>query len=428
VARKDIIMMSERELKRSHIIHKVLDKELKQVKAAEFLSLSDRQIRRIVKRVRKEGKTGVIHKSRGRSSNRAMPKRIKDRVIKLYREKYGDFGPTLATEKFFETHKIKMGIQTLRNWLIKDGAWQIRRKHRKHRQWRERKHYFGEMIQIDGSHHDWFEGRGPECALMGYIDDATNNVFARFYEYEGTIPLMDSFKRYVEPYGIPQSVYIDNHTTYKSPKKHSIEDELNNTEPLSQAGRALKELGVDVTHAYSPQAKGRVERLFRTLQDRLIKEMRLRGIKTIEEANEFLEYYLPIYNKRFRFEAIEDGDLHRDLPKGIDLDRILCIKTNRGLRNDWTVSHNKRLYQVIDHVHTKEVIVEEKIDGSMVITYKGTALEYKEISERPVRENRQEKKCIFKPKKIYRPPEGHPWRKFKIRPQISPYQQMEKVA
>jgi len=428
MAGKDIIMISERELNRSHIIHKVLDKKLKQVKAAGILNLSDRQIRRIVKRVRKEGKTGVIHKSRGRFSNRAIPKRIKDKVIKLYREKYGDFGPTHASEKLFETHKIKMGIQTLRNWLIKDGAWQIRRKHRKHRQWRERKHYFGEMIQIDGSDHDWFEGRGPECVLMGYIDDATNNVFARFYEYEGTIPLMDSFKGYIELCGIPQSVYIDNHTTYKSPKKRSIEDELNNTEPLSQAGRALKELGVDVIHAYSPQAKGRVERLFRTLQNRLIKEMRLIGIKTIGNANKFLEYYLPIHNKRFSFKAIGDGNLHRELPKGIDLDRILCIKTKRGLRNDFTVRHSKRLYQVIDHVNTKAVIVEDRIDGSMFITYKGTALKHREISERPVRENRQEKKYIFKPKKIYRPPADHPWRKFKIRPQISPYQQMEKVA
>ena len=428
MAGKDIIMMSERELSRSHIILKVLDKELKQVKAAESLNLSDRQIRRIVKRVRKEGKTGVIHKSRGRASNRAIPKRIKDRVIKLYREKYWDYGPTLATEKLFETHKIKISDDAVRNWLIEDGAWQIRRKHRKHRQWRERKHYFGEMIQIDGSHHDWFEGRGPECVLMGYIDDATNNVYARFYEYEGTIPLMDSFKRYIELYGILQSVYMDNHTTYKSPGKRSIEDELNNTEPLSQVGRALKELGVEVKHAYSPQAKGRVERLFGTLQDRLIKEMRLRGIKTIEEANKFLEYYLPIYNKRFSFKAIEDGDLHRKLPKGIDLDRILCIKTKRGLRNDFTVRHNKRLYQVIDHVHTKAVIVEDRIDGTMFITHKGTALEYRVISQQPVRENKPDKPCILKSNKIYRPPADHPWRNFKIKPQITGYQQREEAA
>jgi hypothetical protein len=284
------------------------------------------------------------------------------------------------------------------------------------------------MIQIDGSHHDWFEGRRPECVLMGYIDDATNNVFARFYEYEGTIPAMDSFKCYVKEYGIPVSVYLDKHTTYKSPAKPSIEDQLSNRDPLSEVERALKELGIQMIHANSPQAKGRVERLFLTLQDRLIKEMRLKGIKTIEEANKFLKYYLPIFNNRFRFKAIEEGNLHREMPKGIDLDRILCIKTKRGLRNDWTVSHDKKLYQVIDHVRTKSVIVEERIDGSIVITYKGTDLKYREISERPVRENKPDKPCILKSKKIYRPPSDHPWRRFKIQSQISPYQQMEKVA
>ena len=209
MAGKDIIMVSRRELKRLHIIQKVLDKELKQVEAVEILNLTDRQIRRIIKRVRKEGKTGIIHKSRGRVSNRAIPKRIKDRVIKLYREKYWDYGPTLATEKLFETHKIKVSDDAVRNWLIEDGAWQIKRKHRKHRQWRERNHHFGEMLQIDGSHHDWLEGRGPECILMGYIDDATNNVFGRFYEYEGTIPAMDSFRRYAEQYGLPVKAYMD---------------------------------------------------------------------------------------------------------------------------------------------------------------------------------------------------------------------------
>jgi len=428
MAGKDIIMMSERELKRSHIIHKVLDNELKQVKAAEFLSLSDRQIRRIVKRVRKEGEIGVIHKSRGRVSSRAIPKRIKDRVIKLYREKYWDYGPTLASEKLLETDKVKISDETLRKWLLGTGDWKKVRKGRAHRQWRERKHYFGEMIQIDGSDHDWFEGRRPECVLMGYIDDATNNVYARFYEYEGTIPLMDSFKGYANLYGLPHSVYIDKHSTYKSTAKPSIEDELSNTEPLSQVERALKELGVEVIHANSPQAKGRVERLFKTLQDRLIKEMRLRKIKTIDKANKFLEYYLPIFNNRFRFKAIEEGNLHREIPKGIDLDRILCIKTKRGLRNDWTVSHDKKLYQVIDHVHTKSVIVEDKIDGSMLITDKDKILKYKEISQRPVREDTHEKVKVFKSKKVYIPTADHPWRKFRIRPQNGSYQQMEKVA
>ena len=427
MAGKDIIMVSRRELKRLHIIQKVLDKELKQVEAVEILNLTDRQIRRIVKRVRKEGKTGVIHKSRGRTSNRTLPKRIKDKAIKLFREKYWDYGPTFATEKLSEIEKVKISHDTLRNWLIEEGTAHKKRKGRPHRQWRERKHYFGEMLQIDGSHHDWLEGRGPECILMGCIDDATNNVFARFYEYEGTIPAMDSFRRYAEQYGLPVKAYMDKHSTYKSTAKPSIEDELKNTKPLSQVERALKELGVEVIHANSPQAKGRIERLFRTFQDRLVKEMRLRKIKTIEEANKFLEYYLPIFNKRFRVKAIEEGDFHREIPKGIDLDKILCIKTKRGLRNDWTVSHNKKLYQVIDHVRTKSVIVEERIDGSMLIMHKDENLKYREITQRPVREEKAEELCIIKSKKSYKPPEDHPWRSFKINP-ITSSQQKRKAA
>ena len=167
------------------------------------------------------------------------------------------------------------------------------------------------MVQMDGSHHDWFEGRGPYCVLMSYIDDATGKVSGRFYEYEGTIPAMDSFKRYIQKNGLPMSVYLDRHTTYKSTAKASIEEVLNEEVPLSEFERALKELEVKVIHATSPQAKGRVERLFRTLQDRLVKEMRLRGIRTIQEGNGFLKQYLPVYNRRFSVAPREEDDLHR---------------------------------------------------------------------------------------------------------------------
>ena len=348
------------------------------------------------------------------NANRALPKKIKSQVIKLYREKYEDFGPTLANEKLFERDKIKIGNQTLRNWLLEDGAWQVTQKHRKHRQWRERKHIFGEMIQVDGSHHDWFEGRGPKCVLMGYIDDATNEVFARFYEYEGTFPAMKSFKGYIKKYGIPNSIYIDKLSAYKSTAKRSIEDELNNTDPMSQFQRALKELGVRVIYAGSAQAKGRIERLFRTFQDRLIKEMRLEGIKDIDGGNKFLIHYLPIHNKRFGKKAIEQGNLHSPIPKDIDLDTILCIRTDRSLRNDFTVAHDKKLYQVLDHINTKKVMVEERMDGRMFIKYKGARLRYKEIAQRPAKV-KAEKPRISK-KKIYRPPPDHPWKNFKINP------------
>ena len=299
MAGKDIITMTQEELKRLHIVQKVLGKGLKQVEAAEKLGLSYRQTKRITKRVKEEGDKGIIHKSRGQPSSNKILNRIKEKTIRLCRGKYKGFGPTLASEKLFEIEKIKLSDETLRNWLTKEGLWQRVRKSKKHRQWRERKQHFGEMIQLDGSHHDWFEGRNSEwCVLMGYIDDATSNKFGRFYEYEGTTPAFDSLKRYIKRYGIPHSIYLDRYSTYKSTAKPTIEDELNNREHLSQFERAAKELKITVIHANSAPAKGRIERLFKTFQDRVVKEMRLRNVKTIEDANKFLVQYLPIYNKR----------------------------------------------------------------------------------------------------------------------------------
>ncbi|KKL08870.1 hypothetical protein LCGC14_2571540, partial [marine sediment metagenome] len=401
MAGKDIIMLSQTELKKLHVIRKVLDGVVKQIEAAEMLTLSDRQIRRLIKRVKVEGDAGIGHKSRGKASGRKLPMNIRDKVIKLYRRKYKGFGPTLAAEKLHEIEDIRISDETLRLWLIESGDWKKVRKARGHRQWRERKHYFGEMIQMDGSHHDWFEGRGSKCVLMGYIDDATGNVFGRFYEYEGTIPAMDSFKRYAKKYGLPISVYLDKHTTYKSPAKLSVKEAIDGTEPMSEFERAMKDLGIRVIHAHSPQAKGRIERLFRTFQDRVIKEMRLKGISTIEEANKFLAKYLPIYNRRFRVKPREEDNLHREIPKGIKLDSILCIKKERVLRNDLTVAHKSKLYQIKDKTNAKRVMVEEKINGKMEITHEGIRLRYKEITERPQREQKKPLVFILKKKKKY---------------------------
>src|SRR3990170_3063210 len=321
MAGEDIIMVSQRELKRLHIIQKVLNEKLSQVEAGEILLLSDRQIRRIVSKIRQEGDKGIRHGLRGKPSSRMLPKKVKEKAIKFYREKYKGFGPTLLSEKLLELEGIKISKETLRNWLIETGDWEKVRKNRTHRQWRERKHYFGEMVQMDGSHHDWLEGRGSELVLMAYIDDATSTTYARFYDYEGTMPAMDSFQRYVHKYGLPMSVYLDRHTTYKSPKKLTEWEKIEDIAPLSQFERALKELGVELIHALSPQAKGRIERLFGVLQDRLVKEMRLRDIKTKEEANEFLEEYLPGYNERFRVCPANEADAHVRLPGAFDLDR-----------------------------------------------------------------------------------------------------------
>lgn len=407
MAGKDIIMLRQKELRRLHVIHRVIEGELSQVEATRMLSLSKRQIGRIVKRIQEEGDRGLQHRSRGQESSRKLPKKLIARIICLYQEKYQGFGPTFTAEKLSELDGISVSKETVRAYLLDAGLRQKSRKSRKHRQWRERKWHCGELVQMDGSHHDWFEGRRAKCVLMGYIDDAAGRIFCRFYEYEGTIPAMDSFKRYIRKYGIPMSVYFDKHTTYKSTAEPSIEDEVNGTEPLSEFSRALTELAVELIHAHSPQAKGPIERLFKTLQDRLVKELTIRGINTIEEANRYLETYMAFHNKRFAFKPKEQKDLHRKVSKGLNLDRILCIKTERVLRNDFTVAYNGKLYQIMDSVKAKNVMVEERINGKMLITHNGAGLKFKEITTRP---EKQKKPAKPRKKTSYKPQADHPWR------------------
>jgi transposase len=398
---EDIIMVRQRELKRLHVIRKVMEGALTQRDAAGLISLTERQIRRIVKRIREEGDEGIRHKSRGRPSKRKLP--FKERIVELYRERYPDFGPTLFTEKLQEREGITVSRETVRIWLIQEGEWKKHRKRKAHRQWRERKDHFGEMLQMDGSHHDWFEGRGPRCVLMAYIDDATGRVYARFYDYEGTIPAMDSFKKYIAKYGIPLSVYLDKHTTYKS---WARKDEFQEAEPVSQFGRALQELGVKMLYAHSPQAKGRIERLFNTFQDRVVKEMLLKGVSTIGEANRFLASYLPVYNRRFSVTPKKNENLHRTVT--VELDTILCIKTERTLKNDHTIQYNGKLYQIDDGIRAKRVVVEELIDGRMRIRHGGVTVAFHEIAQRPAT---PEKERPFVPKgKGHRPPLDHAWR------------------
>jgi len=406
---EDILTMRQKDLKRLHIIRKAIDKQVKQREAAELLELSQRQIRRLVKRVREESDKGIIHRSRGIESHRAIADKIKHKIFSLCKSIYVGFNPTFASEKLFERNKIKVSRETLRQWFIAEGMPYDKRKARPHRKWRERRAHCGEMVQMDGSHHNWFEGRGPECVLMGYIDDASSRVYARFYEYEGTFPAMDSFKRYCLKYGLPINIYLDRHSTYKGWRKATVEEELSNQHPLSQFGAALEELGVHLIHAQSAQAKGRVERLFKTFQDRLVKEMRLRNLKSIAEGNEFLSHYLPVFNKRFNVMPVENEDLHRSLPQGIKLDAVLAIKTSHILRNDFTVRHESKLYQVEDNIRAKEVVVEERLNGSLLITYKAKALRYKQIFQKPAKIQQPRKHRVYAPVS-----KDHPWRSFKL--------------
>ena len=410
---KDIIVMSRRELKRLQVVKKTIEGGLKQVEAANVLELSVRQIGRLVRRIESEGDVGVVHRLRGKASNFRIGDDKRKKVIDLYRVKYKGFGPTLFCEKLTEDEDLKLSAETVRQLLIGSGDWAKRRKVRKHRQWRERSGHYGQMQQMDGSHHDWLEGRGPWLVLMAYIDDATGRVHGRFYDYEGTVPAMDSFRRYVRKYGVPQSVYLDKHTTYKSTAKLTIEDELNGRNPKSQFERALSELGVNVIHANSPQAKGRVERLFKTLQDRLVKEMRLRGIKTKEEANKFLEIYFPKHSKKFGVIAREREDMHIKLPAGTNLERILCIKTERTLRNDFTVSKDKKVYQVLEAVKADKVMLEERIDGSLRLYCNNESLKYKEIQTSPLKVKALQVSDMpfTRRRKKHIPAADHPWRK-----------------
>jgi transposase-like protein len=282
-------------------------------------------------------------------------------------------------EKLEEEKGIKISKETLRKWLIAEGLRPKQRKRKKHRQKRERKRHFGDMIQLDGSHHDWLESRGPRLVIMGYIDDATNKIHGEFYEYEGTIPAIDSLGKYIRRNGIPGSVYVDKHSTYKSQDRDRWRAISFGEECLSQFERACKEIGITVIHANSPQAKGRVERLFLTLQDRLVKELRLAGAKTLGEANKVLKVYLHKHNQKFSIEAFSKIDMHRKV-KGIKLTKALCIKTKRRVRNDFTIAHNRSLYQIKTYTPDIDVEVRETIKGKMEIWDKRKSLKYKKIA------------------------------------------------
>ncbi|MBI5756001.1 MAG: ISNCY family transposase [Nitrospirae bacterium] len=433
MGRKDIIIMTQEELRRASIVHQAIRRMITQEEAAEVIGISERHTRRLIKRVREEGDRGIIHGSRGKPGHARIDEEIRAKAIEICEEKYKDFGPTFASEKLCELNKIKVHHDTLRRWLIDTDKdkWEWQRKARPHRQWRQRKDYFGEMVQVDGSHHDWLEGRGPWLIFMGYIDDATGITFGRFYDYEGTMPAMDSLMRYIGKYGIPQSIYIDGHRTYKSTRKQTIEEQLRNEMPLTQFGRAAKELGIIVIHAHSAPAKGRIERGFGTHQDRLIKEMRLAGIKSKDEANEFLgTYYLPKHNKKFSISPAKEANLHRKPPGKKELKKILCMRTKRYLGNDAVIRHDNKFYQIEDipRRRMKTVMVEDRLDGSMHVRNNGSYFKYREIEPRLITKAPAAQKQAARPKRVYIPPKDHPWRcrKIKTYPYTNNYLQKER--
>lgn len=320
---------------------RVKRKELTVVAAAELMGLSLRQARRLWKRFKAEGDGGLLHRLRGRASNRRLGEEVRVRVVKLHQEKYADFGPTFACEKLAD-EGLALSPNTLTALLKERGLWARRRRRGRHRKRRERRASFGSMLQMDGSHHDWFEGRAPKCVLMVIIDDASNVTYARFYAAETTWAAFDAFGRWARLYGLPRSVYADRHSIYR--------DEGHPQRP-TQFGRAMKELGVELIAARSPQAKGRVERRNAVFQDRLVKELRLRKISDMARANALLEaMFLADLNRRYAVKPASAQDLHRALGPGLKLDEVLCVQEERVVGQDWCVRWNNRWLQ-IDAAH-----------------------------------------------------------------------------
>lgn len=291
------IVMSMKETERIAIMNNLLAKRIKQKHASSQLGISVRQVQRMVKRYKRDGVTGLVHQSRGRVGNKAMKQEKKDSIVQLIKQHYPDFGPTLAAEKLFERHRISVSEEKVRLLMIEEGLWKAKqRKHIVVHTYRERRSCVGELIQLDGSPHRWFEERAASCTLIAYIDDATSQIMdGEFVDYEGTFTLYGATEHYLLTYGKPLSFYVDKHSTFKINRQATVEEELKDLLPQSQFGRAMGELRIGLIFAHSPQAKGRVERLFETLQDRLIKELRLEGISTKTDATRYFRE--SIYSK-----------------------------------------------------------------------------------------------------------------------------------
>jgi len=346
----DTTRMSQKELYAGVVISKVIARTMTAVEAAADLGVVDRTIRRMKNKVKEGGVAALAHKSRGRPGNRRMPEAERAKIERLLKERYPDFKPGFAAEKLREIHGIDRDPKTVRSVMIDLGLWKAdRRRRAKHRLWRERRSRLGELVQYDGSYEYWLEGRGGtgELCLLAAIDDATGTIrHASLEPHEGVLPTLAFWRHYAEKHGLPEGLYLDKFSTYRMNLKVAAE----NPDTKTQFSRVMGSLGVRLIFAQSPEAKGRVERLFKTLQDRLVKEMRLRGVDTVKEANRFIEEeFLPDFNRRFGRPGRESGDCHRPLTpdERRRLDRIFCREDERTLLNDFTVPHGGRWYQLL---------------------------------------------------------------------------------
>lgn len=400
--------MTQKELFRINIIKQVDDGLITQVKASEILKVTDRQIRNLLKIYQMMGAKGLISKRRGKKSNRAYSLEFENRIISIIHEKYDDFGPTFAREKLFENHDIIISVETLRKLMIKHHLHLPKEKKGKVHRSRLRRENFGELIQIDASIHDWFEGRRDKCALIVFIDDATSLVTSmHFQESECLEGYFKALEKHLIRYGRPLGIYSDRHAIFGGA------DRIQN----SQLVRAFEELEIESVLARSAQAKGRVERVNRTLQDRLIKEMRLRGISSIDRANVFLEEYLAIHNQKFSKEPRGEIDTHRPLVDH-NLKYILARREERTVSNSLSISFYNKKIQILEEnmanrLRKKKVIVIERLDGSIEVFYQGKLLK-SDLAEQVIKRRiplDSKEKILWKPSPK-KPGKNHPWKKF----------------
>lgn len=373
-----LLTMTDIEIYRINTIKNVIDKRISGVDAAALLNLSPRQVYRLTKQYLKHGAEGLISHKRGQPSNHQHAYKFKQHVLGLVQIHYPDFGPTFAHEKLTELHAISIGVETLRQWMISDGLWFPHAKRKpKVYQPRYRRDCLGELIQIDGSHHDWFEGRSDKCCLIVYIDDATSQLMSlRFTNAETTLDYMAITREYIMQYGKPTAFYSDKHAVFKVNNRDA------KTAKITQFGRALKDLNIELLCAHSSQAKGRVERANKTLQDRLIKEMRLDGISNIEDANIWLPKFIADFNRRFAKPPLYAKNMHRPvMEQPYELDDIFSWHEHRKLSNSLTLQYDKILYMIEsseenDRLKHETVKVLDYPDGTIAINYGERTLKY----------------------------------------------------
>src|SRR3984885_6526430 len=416
--------MSQEELRRVEVLARVLSDQLRVVDASRLLGVSYRQAKRLWKRYREEGPASLKHRSVGCISNRAYAPKFRQRVLDLVRKKYGGpagerFGPTLAAEHLDAEDGLVVNAETLRLWMLEAGLWSRQRKRRKHRRRRERKEHFGEMVQMDGSFHSWLEERGPEGCLIDMVDDATNTTWAKLGEQETIWAVADGLRAWIERYGVPLALYVDWKNLYK--RRATPKEWLRGEEPVTQFGRMCAKLGIELIAASSPQAKGRVERIHGTHQDRLVKKLRRKQISSHQQVNVFLENEdLPEHNRRFARPPAKPEDYHRLAPRAAELDQIFRLESPRTIYNDWVVRYENRFFQLQRQSRhyapaRSQVLVCEGRHGNITIEYRGRKLGWREIPapakpcEPAVKPT--QKLRVPTPKRKWVPAADHPWRK-----------------